>query len=300
MATAQQAIFATDNPHQHHLELVLRAGIKPSELAARLGVARASDRHAVNEHAAVVGIGLPVAQALLSEHVPDDLSDFSPIGDASTWSAPSTQADLWIWLQGDSRDRVHDRAMAYACGLAEVARVTLDMPVFQRAENRDLLGFVDGTANPKDDLRFDAALIAEGCKGEGGSIALTQQWRHDVCGFAALAVATQEAVIGRTKVDDVELLGDAMPADSHLSRTDLKVDGQAMKIYRRSAPYGNATDHGLLFVAFACEQRRIQLQLESMFGMTPDGLHDRMIEFSAALTGSYWFVPSAELLEDLG
>ena len=89
----------------------------------------------------------------------------------------------------------------------------------------DLAGFVDGTANPKEDLRFDAALIPSGKPGQGGSIALTQKWPHDLAVFNAEPIATQEAVSGCTKVDDVELRGDDMPANSHVSRTDGKVNG---------------------------------------------------------------------------
>ena len=90
-----------------------------------------------------------------------------------------------------------------------------------------------------------------------------------------------------------------MPPDSHVSRTDVKVDGVAMKILRHSSPYGSAAEHGLYFVAFACEQRRFQIQLDRMFGVSGDGLHDQLVEYSHAVTGSYWFAPSAEELERL-
>ncbi|MBT6273746.1 MAG: Dyp-type peroxidase, partial [Chromatiales bacterium] len=143
---------------------------------------------------------------------------------------------------------------------------------------------------------YAAAVIAAGQKGEGGRIAFTQRWVHDLPAFGARSVTEQERIIGRTKPDSIELEGDAMPADSHVAKTDLSEDGVALKIYRRSAPYGSVGEHGLHFVCFATTQRRIQLQLESMFGLSADGEHDRIIEYSTPVTGSYWFVPSTQML----
>jgi len=85
-----------------------------------------------------------------------------------------------------------------------------------------------------------------------------------------------------------------MPINSHVSRTDVSIDGNAQKIFRQSSPYGNATDHGLYFLAFSCELSRFQIQLERMFGITEDGIHDQLIEHSKAITSSYWFAPCRE------
>lgn len=170
---------------------------------------------------------------LSAAHSPTELTDFTTVGVPGKTRAPSTQANLWIWLQGHQRYRVHYRARAYVAALSACTHVALDLPVFTRHENRDLTG---GTANPKEDLRFDVALIPSGKPGQGGSIALSQKWRHDLGVFNAQPIPTQEAVIGRSKIDDVELRGNDMPANSHVSRTDLTVDGEALKIYRRSAP----------------------------------------------------------------
>ena len=162
------------------------------------------------------------------------------------------------------------------------------------------MGFVDGTGNPKTDyLRYQAAIIPEGKTGEGGSIVFSQRWEHNLQKFDHVSIKEQEGIIGRTKVEDVELEGDAMPHNSHVSRTDLKVDGEAMKIWRRSAPYVHGNKSGLFFLCFACNTQRIQVQLESMLGLTEDKVHDRLMEFSTPITGSYWFAPSQESLSDL-
>ena len=90
-----------------------------------------------------------------------------------------------------------------------------------------------------------------------------------------------------------------MPPDSHVSRTDVSLDGTALKIYRRSTPYGSVAEHGLHFVAFACDLVRFDVQLQHMFGVTGDGIHDRLIEYSRAVSGSYWYVPSLPDLQSL-
>ena len=89
-----------------------------------------------------------------------------------------------------------------------------------------------------------------------------------------------------------ELEGDAMPAESHVSRTDVKIDGVAQKIYRCSFPYGDTATKGLYFLSFACDLARFDVQLQRMYGVSGDGLKDRITEFSAAVTGSYWYAPS--------
>ena len=139
-----------------------------------------------------------------------------------------------------------------------------------------------------------------GLPGPGGAFVLSQKWVHDLEAFRALPVAEQERVIGRTRADSIELEGAAMPADSHVSRTDVKLDGVAQKIYRRSTPFGGVAEHGLYFLAFSCELSRFELQLRRMFGASEDGLCDRLTGFSRPTTGSYWFAPAEDALMRLG
>ncbi len=129
---------------------------------------------------------------------------------------------------------------------------------------------------------------------------LSQKGVHDLEAFGALPVAEQERAIGRIKADSIELVGAAMPTDSHVSRTDVKVDGVAQKIYRRSTPFGGVAEHGLYFLAFARELARFEVQLRRMFGVSEDGLHDRLMAFFRPITGSYWFAPSEDALTRLG
>lgn len=287
MPSPQVGIFAPPGAHQHHAELRLKTGVVARDLRSALTQATRSSQISL-----VVGFSRQMWAELAGFAPP--VNDFVPISGAGGWRAPSTQADLWVWFQADTRDAAHDAMRGFLSLMSAHCDVALDVTVFTRAGNRDLTGFIDGTANPKEDARFDAALIPRDQLGSGGSVALTQTWEHDLKRFEALPVAVQEAVIGRTKVDDIELEGDDMPPDSHVSRTDVKLDGQALKIFRRSAPFATATGGGLHFVAFACHQDRLSIQLRRMFGAWHDGLHDRLIEYSRPVSGSYWFVPSVE------
>ena len=219
------------------------------------------------------------------------LRGFDKLGSAPGPTAPATQRDLLVWLHGDTISDVYEAALAASRAMAPVGTPDLDLRGFTYHDSRDLIGFVDGTANPKGAARMEAALILDG---NGGAFAMSQQWVHDLDSFNALPVAEQEGVVGRTKPDSIELEGDAMPADSHVSRTDVKIDGVAQKIWRRSFPYGDTSTKGLYFLSFTCDLARFDVQLQRMYGVSGDGLKDRITEFSVAITGSYWYAPSED------
>lgn len=293
MATPQVAIFSEDHPFHHHLEYRLTgavADLLPAITAIRKA-ARGDDRVVL-----LIGFGAEVWRQLDDAGAPAGLRSFEAVGPADGAHAPATQNDVWIWLQGPGPDVLLDTARRADHHLRAIADRMVDLAGFSYHGNRDLIGFVDGTANPKDREAKEAAALIPG---RGGTFAFTQKWLHDLDAFNALAVGEQEAVVGRTKVDDVELEGDAMPADSHVSRTDASLDGVALKIYRRSTPYGTVGEHGLFFVAFVCDLMRVQVQLERMYGVAGDGLHDRLIDYSTAVTGSYWYVPDTAELDRL-
>ena len=271
MSTHQEGIFDEGAEHHVFLEFGLRAG---SSTLPRTELAAAP----VDAGAQVVAFGGRLAGRVTGATVPE----FAPIESIGGFTAPATQRDVFVWLQGTRRDELFARALAWGDALAPVADVASEEHGFRFRDSRDLTGFVDGTANPKEGARFAAALTEA-----GGSYVLAQRWVHDLNGFAALSVADQERVFGRTKADSVELTGAAMPKDSHVSRTDLP----GTKIFRRSAPVGGVRDPGLFFLAFGADVTRFQTLLGSMFGLTGDGRHDRMLKFSKPVTGSFYYAP---------
>lgn len=290
--TPQPGIFAKGGTCSWFMEYA----VDPSAPLGRVRQALSAVLEEQNGPHSVLAFGADLWRRLSPEPIPEKLRSFQPIGDPGGFFAPATQRDVLIWLNGDHHDLNFDRARAIHRHLSGVADLELEVTGFAYHENRDLIGFVDGTANPKDDEGKRAAALLPG--GGGGSYVLTQKWVHDLSAFNDLSVPVQEAVVGRTKENDIELEGEAMPPDSHVSRTDVSEDGAAMKIYRRSAPFGAVGEHGLYFLAFACDIRRFQVQLERMYGVSGDDVHDRLIEFSKAVTGSYWYAPGVEQLKE--
>ncbi len=296
MNTPQDGLFIENNTQFYHLEYCLKEAAKLSEIKDAIKKALSINPNGVN---IIVAFGKDTWRVLNPSSSPKELIDFQTITSDTGFSVPSTQADIFFWIQSQSTSDNFDCVLNIQNSLTDIAELTLDLPGFTYHDSRDLIGFVDGTANPKDNALLDAALIPEGEIGAGGSYVLTQKWQHNLNTFNACPIHHQEQIVGRTKQEDVELEGDEMPIDSHVSRTDVKVDGVAQKIFRQSSPYGSATDHGLYFLAFACELSRFQIQLERMYGVTDDGIHDQLIEHSTALTSSYWFSPSKEDLNSI-
>lgn len=289
MSTPQPGIFVEGTTSHHFLELDLDAAADPQALRDALRTALATP--AASGVHTVVGFG-PGLWAQLSPDGMPGLRPFRAIAGVNDTTAPATQRQVWVWVHGPQRDEVFARALSIGRALRGTASLELEEQGFLFRDSRDLTGFIDGSANPEADERQEAALIPAGQPGAGGSFVLAQRWVHDLDGWEALSQEEQERVIGRTKPDSVELEGDAMPDDSHVSRTDV-----GLEIYRRSAPYGSVAEHGLYFLGFSCELKRFDVMLERMFGVSGDGLRDRLTDFSRAVSGSYFFAPGAGALE---
>lgn len=289
MTYSQNSIFNESSTQFYYLEYQLDFKKDKESIRSALQDAMSSSDFKVN---VVISFGKQAWDFLNPSWSPADLRSYKSLTGPKGYAMPSTQRDVFFWIHSNRHDLNFDQVLQIQDAMKRVASIELDIRGFNYHNDLDLIGFEDGTANPKADDRQLAALIPNGEVGAGGAYVLSQKWIHDLYGFKQLSDHHQGLIIGRTKDENRELEGDEMPIDSHISRTDLKIDGEAMKIYRRSDPYGNATEHGLYFLAFACEIKRFQTQLESMLGLTEDGIHDRLIEFSNAATTSYWFAPS--------
>ncbi len=247
----------------------------------------------------VICLGRKAWDWLNPDWSPDGFSNFETLEGSTGYSMPTTQRDLFFYLNSNDKGDNFDNARAIDKELKSFATLELEQVGFRYHDSRDFTGFIDGTENPKEDARFEISCVADGEPGAGGSHVFSQKWVHNLEAFHSMPVEAQEKVIGRTKEDSVELDDDVMPDDSHVSRTDAKEDGVSMKIYRKSVPFGDVSEHGLFFLSFSCSRRRVQIQLERMTGATEDKVHDKLMEFSKPLTGSYWFAPSLEDLEQM-
>jgi len=294
----QKGIFNEGYQHSHFLEFRLKVGVEHFQLLTAL-------RSALTGHCKTVDVitafSTPAWELLQPNWSPEETAVFQTLEGDELLVMPATQNDLLLWLQGDHEGDLFNSIYLITHALADVAEIVVDVHGFKTHENRDLTGFVDGTANPKEDDRFKIACIPDCLPGAGGSYLFTQKWQHHLSSFNSLTVIEQEAVIGRTKQDDRELEGDEMPITSHVSRTDLKENGEAVKIYRRSSPFGTAKEHGLFFVGCSATIKNIHLMLESMLGLRDgdEGITDHLMKYSTPETGSYWFAPSAVDLNHL-
>lgn len=287
MSNPQTAILAPLARCHRHLEYRLNPNTVAANIRPLLNAVLAQDN-------TVIGFGHN-AWLQLGQTPPAELKPFSDMGPAK-----STQADIWLWIANDDHSNALDDSLALHQLLSPYAQLCREIDGNKYHQSRDLSGFEDGSANPKtDDARRAAAFINDSSANSGGSYVLTQQWQHKLPAFNALPVHDQEGIIGRTKPDSIELEGDAMPATSHVSRTDVKVNGIAQKVWRRSVPWGGAEANGLYFVGFACELSRLEIQLERMFGLSEDKLKDRLTEFSDPISNAWWFAPSKDQLANI-
>jgi putative iron-dependent peroxidase len=214
-----------------------------------------------------------------------------PIQGVEGFSMPATQHDALVWLSGSAYDVIFDMARSVIRDLGTMASLADETSSWPYRHDRDLTGFIDGSENPTLLDAPSAALLPEGVPGAAGSVLLLQKWKHDVAEWEALPVDRQEHVMGRKKLDSVEL--ENKPKDSHVARTDQDEFG---KIFRRNMPYGNVANHGTMFVGFSADQSRLSRMLESMAGLV-DGTRDALTRFTQPLSGSYYFVPSVESLQ---
>jgi putative iron-dependent peroxidase len=295
MARPQPGIFAQGTRSHYHLELDVRPGVTDGDICAALNGLREPSVTAGGSNI-VVGFGPALWRRLQPDDAPPELVDFTPI-DGDGRGAPATQHDLWVWTHGTGEDVELDVARAVVTVLTPAFELAAEQPGFVYKDSRDLTGFVDGTENPPVEEAFDVALVPDGRPGEGGAFVLTQKWVHDLERFHAQSRDDQEGTIGRTKPDSVEL--DDKPPTAHIARVVIEEDGEELELYRRSVPYGRVGELGLYFVAFSADPSRFTRMLHRMFGMTGDGLHDHLTDFTRPVSGAFYFAPSLDALDGI-
>lgn len=250
----------------------------------------------------VTGIGSEMWDRLFDGPRPAELHPFVPL-DGGRHRAPSTPGDLLFHLRASSTDLCFELAAKINDRLRGAATVVDETHGFRYFERRDLLGFVDGTENPEDEEAAAAALVGDGDpEFAGGSYVIVQKYLHDLSTWNAISVEEQERVIGRTKLDDIELDDATKPANSHVALTTIEDDdGEERQILRANMPFGSfgADEFGTYFIGYAATPDVTEEMLRNMFLGNPPGNYDRILDFSTAVTGSLFFCPSSEMLEDL-
>ncbi len=262
-------------------------------------------RHLEGELSCVMGIGSAAWDRMVAPASPSTrprcLRPFRAI-EAGARSAPATPGDLLFHIRALRFDLCFELARAILGQLGSSVSTADEVHGFRYFEARDLLGFVDGTENPVGDAMADAALIGdEDPEFAGGSYVIVQKYLHDLNTWNALSVEEQELVIGRTKLEDIELDDAVKPANAHNALNVIEVDGEEISILRDNMPFGNAAhdEFGTYFIGYARDPGITEQMLQNMFVGRPAGNYDRILDFSTAITGSLFFAPSLPVLESL-
>ncbi|HEY2318407.1 MAG TPA: Dyp-type peroxidase [Solirubrobacteraceae bacterium] len=249
----------------------------------------------------VTGIGSSMWDSLFHGPRPAGLHPLPEIaGDRHV--SVSTPGDLLFHIRAARLDMCFELAQRLIERLEGHAHVVDEVHGFRSFDERDLLGFVDGTENPEGAAAPAAVLIgAEDPPFAGGSYVVVQKYLHDLKGWDALGTEAQERAIGRTKLSNLELDDDVKPADSHVALTVIEdEDGEEQQILRFNMPFGRvgAGEYGTYFIGYARAPAVIERMLCNMFVGSPPGTTDRILDFSVAVTGTLFFVPSSDLLDD--
>jgi putative iron-dependent peroxidase len=249
----------------------------------------------------VMGIGSDAWNRLLGQPRPAELHPFREIK-AGLRQAIATPGDLLFHIRAKRMDLCFELAKQIMVRLGDSVSVVDVVHGFRYFDDRDLIGFVDGTENPTAQTAIDAAYIgSEDALFAGGSYVIVQKYLHDLAGWNGLSTEAQERIIGRTKLSDIELDDGVKPTSAHNALTTIVENGKELKIIRDNMPFGRVGDKefGTYFIGYARSPRTIEQMLENMFVGRPPGNYDRLLDFSFAKTGNLFFVPSATFLENV-
>jgi putative iron-dependent peroxidase len=249
----------------------------------------------------IMGIGSDAWDRLFGQPRPAELHPFREIR-AGSRHAVSSPGDLLFHIRAKHMDLCFELATRIMASLGDAVSAVDEVHGFRYFDDRDLLGFVDGTENPRGPAVMEAAIIGEEDPAfAGGSYVIVQKYLHDMDAWDALSTEAQERIIGRTKLSDIELDGSIKPTSAHNALTTITENGREFKILRDNMPFGNtaAGEFGTYFIGYCRTPRVTEQMIENMFVGRPPGNYDRLLDFSRAVTGTLFFVPSASFLESV-
>jgi putative iron-dependent peroxidase len=249
----------------------------------------------------VVAFGSEAWDRLFGPPRPAELHVFREIR-AGARHAVSTPGDLLFHIRAKRMDLCFEVATQIMARIGNAVAPVDEVHGFRYFDDRDLLGFVDGTENPRGEA-VNAVLVDDGDAAfAGGSYVIVQKYLHDLDGWNALSTEAQERIIGRHKLSDIELDDSVKPTSAHSALTTIVEDGKEIKILRDNMPFGQAShgEFGTYFIGYSRSPHTIEQMLENMFVGRPPGNYDRLLDFSRAVTGNLFFAPSLTFLEAVG
>ena len=302
--TAQSAILPLPSDHARFIVLRLK-DLTISELKQQIAALLSTRDRLITQHPndqikTAIAFGPELWSQLYTE-TPTGFKQLNP--EQGAFNMPVEPADVFIHIASARADICFAMSQAFFAGIQTKVDVLDERPCFRFFDGRDMTGFIDGTENPQfPDDRAETALLPEDTEAfADGSFIFAQRYIHDLAKWQQLKVDAQEQVFGRTKLESIELDDDIKPQNAHVARTVVEdEDGEEMEILRHSLPYGDGKgEQGLFFVAYTNNLSIIDAMLQRMFGTSGDGIHDRLLHFTTAIDGAYYFAPSDELLEEI-
>jgi putative iron-dependent peroxidase len=250
----------------------------------------------------VAGFGSEAWDKLFGSPRPAELHPFREIRSGNR-HAVSTPGDVLFHIRAKQADLCFELATHIMDELGDAASIVDEVQGFRYFDDRDLLGFVDGTENPRGNDAQQAAIIGdEDPEFAGGSYVIVQKYLHDMKAWDAVPTEEQERIVGRRKLSDVELSDAAKPAYAHNALTSIEENGKQLEILRDNMPFGRPGygEFGTYFIGYCRTPSTTEKMLENMFVGNPPGNYDHLLDFSQAVTGCLFFVPSATFLDDIG
>jgi putative iron-dependent peroxidase len=266
------------------------------------GIFRAVDfRRVEGGLSCVAGFGSDAWDKLFGKPRPAELHPFREIRSGDRY-AVSTPADVLFHIRARRMDMCFELAAQIMDRIGGAVSAVDETHGFRYFDDRDLLGFVDGTENPRGETALNAALVTEeDSQFAGGSYVIIQKYLHDMNRWSALSTEQQELIIGRKKLSDIELSDAVKPISAHNALTTVVENGKQVDILRDNMPFGKPGhgEFGTYFIGYCRTPRITEQMLENMFVGRPPGNYDRLLDFSRAVTGSLFFAPSLTFLENL-
>lgn len=250
----------------------------------------------------VAAFGSEAWDSLFGPPRPAELHPFREIR-ADGRHAVSTPGDLFLHIRANRMDLCFELETQVLTRLGAAILPVDEVQGFRYFDNRDLIGFVDGTENPQGAAADEAALVGdEDVHFAGGSYVIVQKYLHDLAGWNALPTEQQERIVGRQKLSDIELPDSVKPSYAHNALTTIVENGEEVQILRDNMSFGSPAkgEFGTFFIGYSRSPRTTERMLQQMFIGNPPGNYDRLLDFSRAVTGSLFFVPSATFLENVG
>jgi len=250
----------------------------------------------------VMGFGPEAWDQLFGPPRPAELHPFREIR-AGNRHAVATPGDLFFHIRAKRMDLCFELSTQIMARIGSAANTVDEVQGFRYFDDRDLLGFVDGTENPRGQEVVDAVLIGdEDPAFAGGSYVIVQKYVHNLDAWNQLSTEAQERIIGRKKLSDIELDDSVKPTSAHNALTTIVENGLEKKILRDNMPFGRPGqgEFGTYFIGYSRSPGITEKMLENMFVGRPPGNYDRLLDFSAALTGNLFFAPSATFLDAVG